>query len=183
MAIYTRGGDSGETSLGNGMRVGKASLRVEAYGTVDEAGSAIGAARAAVSDPIIGDVLRFMQQRLMNCASALASPGVEGAATIEAADITALESAIDRFATRTGPFTGFVLESGSTAATHLQLARAITRRAERRVVELATVEPIPPLVSAFLNRSSDALYAAARLANLMDGYAEESWDAEAPRPA
>jgi cob(I)alamin adenosyltransferase len=182
MTIYTRSGDGGETSLGNGTRVSKSSARVEAYGSVDEAGCAIGAARAAVTDPTIGDLLRFLQQRLMNCASALASPGVPGAPAIEQADVDALESAIDRFVTRTGPFTGFVLESGSQAATHLQVARAVTRRAERRVVELAATEPVPPLVAMFLNRASDALYAAARLANLMDGFAEESWDPTAPRP-
>jgi cob(I)alamin adenosyltransferase len=91
-------------------------------------------------------------------------------------DVTALERAIDALAETTGSWTGFVLEGGSERSARLHLARSITRRAERRLVTLSTHDPVDPLVCAFLNRCSDALYAAARAENLAAGYAEEPWD-------
>ncbi len=182
MSIYTRRGDTGDTSLADGSRVRKDALRVEAYGTIDEAGCAIGLARAAVSDPDVAALLRFVQQRLMNCAAITAGAGqgdAAGSVSVTDEDIAALERAIDRLGDRTGPWTGFVLEAGVESATHLHLARSITRRAERRLVTLAAAEPVDPRVLSFVNRTSDALYAAARFENLAAGCSEEPWDASA----
>ena len=99
MSIYTRRGDAGETSLADGARVSKDSARVEAYGTIDEAGSALGLARVAVTDPQIAEVLRFVQQRLMNCASITATSvnaATPSKVTVSADDVAALERSIDR---------------------------------------------------------------------------------------
>ncbi len=185
MTIYTRKGDHGQTSLADGARVSKSSVRVDAYGTVDEANSAVGLARAAVTDPLLDDVLHFVQQRLFNCSSSLATP--EGHATentphIDAADVALLERAVDRFEERTGPLTHFIVEAGSESACRLHVARAIMRRAERRVVAMMAEEPVDEQVLAFVNRSSDLLFAAARYANALDGSSEELWDQHAVRP-
>lgn len=185
MTIYTRAGDHGRTSLASGERVSKASERVEAYGTVDEANSAVGLARAAVSDPMLDEVLHFVQQRLFNCSSSLATPQeqvTEQTPRIDAEDIALLEHAIDRFEERTGPLTHFVLEAGSDATARLHLARAIMRRAERRVVALAALEAVDKDVLAFVNRSSDLLFAAARYANSLSEATEEPWNPHEPRP-
>jgi cob(I)alamin adenosyltransferase len=181
MSIYTRRGDLGETSLADGSRVRKDSARVEAYGTVDEANSVIGMARAAVTDPVLADVLRFAQQRLFNCSAVLASragPSAPMTPRITADDVAALETSVDRFEALTGAPAGFVLEGGSEAAARLHTARAILRRAERRTVTLAEHEE----VFAFLNRLSDTLFAAARYANAIANMPDEPWVQDAPHP-
>lgn len=185
MTIYTRKGDHGTTSLADGARVSKSSVRVDAYGTVDEANSAVGLARAAITDETLDNVLHFVQQRLFNCSSSLAMPqGHEGANTphIDVADVALLEHAIDRFESTTGPLTHFVIEAGSEPACRLHLARAIMRRAERRIVALMAEEPVDEQVLAFVNRSSDLLFSAARYANVTSGGTEELWDQHAARP-
>ena len=144
MTIYTRRGDEGHTSLADGARVSKASARVEAYGTVDEANSAVGFARAAVTDPPLDDVLHFVQQRLFNCSSSMAMPAGHATANtphIDVADVAFLEHAIDVFQERAGDLNHFVLEAGGEATTRLHVARAIMRRAERRVVALPPRSP------------------------------------------
>jgi len=186
MTIYTRRGDDGHTSLADGSRVSKTSVRVEAYGTVDEAASAIGVARSVVSDAELDRVLHFVQQRLFNCSSSLATPaGQAGANTphVDAADVLALEHAIDVFQARAGEMRHFIIESGGEATSRLHLARAIIRRAERRIVALAAEEPVDEQVLAFVNRCSDLLFSAARYANALGGGAEEQWDMHAPRPS
>ena len=187
MTIYTRRGDHGETSLVGGARVSKASLRVDAYGTVDETNSAIGLARAAIADAALDDTLHFVQQRLFNCSSSLATPLAARTAStpvVRPDDIAALERAIDRFQSRAGELDHFVIEGGSEAACRLHLARAIARRAERRLVALADEQPgeVDEQVQAFVNRLSDLLFAAARYANAIDGAAEEAWDSHATAP-
>jgi len=185
MPIYTRRGDHGDTSLADGTRVSKTSARVEAYGTVDEANSAVGFARAAVTDDELDEVLHFVQQRLFNCSSSLATPAESRSATtpvIVAADIEFLEAAIDRFMERSGPLTHFVIEGGCEPAGRLHLARAITRRAERRIVILAAETEVNEQVEAFVNRLSDVLFASARYANHLAGITDELWDPHAPRP-
>lgn len=185
MGIYTRQGDAGKTSLADGRRVSKTSLRVEAYGTVDEAGSAIGLARATVCDPLLDQVLLFTQQRLLNCSSSLAMPSDSATAqtpVIDPEDVHSLERAIDRFTERSGAMTHFVIEGGCETACRLQLARAIMRRAERRVHALNAVESVAEQVLCFLNRCSDLLFAAARYANATQDCREERWDPAAERP-
>lgn len=186
MSIYTRRGDAGETSLADGSRVAKDSSRVEAYGAVDELNSAVGFARAAVSDELLGGVLRFIQQRLFNCSSSLATPAAaRGGSTpeVSADDVGLLERAVDRFEAVTGPLERFVLEAGGETCCRLHLARAVARRAERRIVTLAATEAVEPHVLAFVNRTSDALFAAARYASAVEGTPEESWDPAAPHPS
>jgi cob(I)alamin adenosyltransferase len=186
MTIYTRRGDEGKTSLADGSRVSKASARLEAYGTVDEANSAVGVARASTDDHTLGAVLDFVQQRLFNCSSSLATP-VEhrGPETpiISSEDVTFLEQAVDRFEETTGGLDHFIVETGSPTAAQLQLARAVVRRAERRVVTLAAEEAVDAQVMAFINRLSDTLFAAARYANAVDDRPEVAWDPHAERPA
>jgi cob(I)alamin adenosyltransferase len=185
VTIYTRTGDEGQTSLGDGRRVPKSSGRVEAYGTVDEASSLVGLARAALTDERLDDVLRFLQQRLFNCASSLAFPNVpeqDSARHLRQADIDALERAIDAFADASGSLDHFIVPAGSDTVARLHVARTVVRRAERRVDALAQESEIDPLVLSFLNRSSDLLFAAARYAATLDGVSEETWDPTAKPP-
>lgn len=185
MTIYTRTGDEGQTSLGDGRRVPKSSGRVEAYGTVDEANSLVGLARAGVTDERLDAVLHFLQQRLFNCSSSLAMPQVadeDAPRHVQQADIDELERAIDVFTEAAGPLDHFVLPAGSETVARLHVARTAMRRAERRADALAQEAQIDRLVLAFLNRSSDLLFAAARYAATVDGVAEEAWDPSASLP-
>src|SRR6266581_3430533 len=143
--IYTRGGDSGETSLGDGARVSKHALRVEAYGTVDEANAVIGIARLhaeAAADEMLGRI----QNDLFDLGADLCTPegGRRGAGAlrIAAAQVERLEREIDAMNATLLPLDSFILPGGTAAAAYLHLARTITRRAERLVSELALAEPI-----------------------------------------
>lgn len=184
MSIYTGRGDEGQTSLGDGSRVSKDSARVEAYGAIDEANCLVGLARSANSDAQLDGVLAFVQHRLFNCSSCLASPetGRTTAPSITEADVRTLEEWIDRFEAGSGPLKGFVLPSGTETSTRLQCARAVLRRSERRLVTLGSTDHVEQVVRAFVNRASDLLFAAARHANVIEAHAEEVWDANAPRP-
>lgn len=180
--IWTGGGDTGDTSLGDGSRVRKDDERVEAYGTMDEAASAIGVARAAGPGTELDPLLAFAQQRLMNLSAHLASP--YGSVPAPSAEDTAvLEAATDRLIRAAGGFRGFTLPGGGEVAARLHVARAIVRRSERRLVTLAGLEDVAPSALTFVNRLSDTLYAAARFANAEAGIDEETWDAgfEPPR--
>lgn len=181
MAIYTRTGDKGQTSLADGTRVPKDAPRVDAYGEVDEANSWVGAARAQISDPLLDRQLEFVQHRLYNCSSNLATPpgaDVEPP-TVSEEDATHLERAIDRFEQTTGPLSSFVLPGGCPEAGLLHVARTVVRRAERRLIAL---EEVDPLVLRFINRASDFLFAAARYANAVCGARDVQWDKDLPRP-
>jgi cob(I)alamin adenosyltransferase len=185
MSIYTRGGDTGDTSLADGTRVPKSSARVEAYGSVDEANSAVGLARVAIADKLLSAILEFVQQKLFNCSSLLATPAEargERTPRITDADVAFLERAIDRFEEACGPMTGFVLECGCETAARLHVARAAVRKAERRVVAMNAEQPVDPQILAFLNRCSDLLFSAARYANTLASCAEQHWDPKAPAP-
>lgn len=184
--IYTRRGDSGETSLVGGARVPKNSERVEAYGTVDEANSAVGLARAAITTDAFGaspddidldGILGFVQHRLFNCSSRLATPpGAESERTpaVTPDDVTRLEAAIDALTAATGELDHFVLPGGCEAAARLHVARTVVRRAERRILDLDAHEPVDDHVLAFVNRLSDLLFAAARYENRACG--DVVWD-------
>lgn len=188
MSIYTRSGDDGSTALPGGGRTGKDALRVEAYGAADEAVAFVGLARAAADDPALSEVLAFVQHRLFGCSGALALPaGAASGSTrppaVDAADVAALEAAIDAFEARTGPLRGFVIEGSNELAARLHAARTVVRRAERRAVALAAAEPVDAGVLAFLNRCSDLLFSAARYANAIADAREEAWDPAAPPPS
>ena len=166
--IYTRGGDKGETSLGDGSRVPKQALRVAAYGTVDEANAAIGLARLHV-DGEVDAMLARIQNDLFDLGADLCTPEDgrrgTGALRIVAAQVTRLEREIDGMNATLRPLDSFVLPGGTAAAAHLHLARTVTRRAERLVCGLAAEEKLNPEAVRYLNRLSDHLFVLGRQVN------------------
>ena len=166
--IYTRGGDSGETSLGDGARVPKHALRVAAYGTVDEANAAIGIARLHV-DVAAGEMLDRIQHDLFDLGADLCTPThgrrAAGALRIVEAQTERLETEIDAMNATLAPLDSFILPGGSPAAAYLHLARTVVRRAERLISELASVEAINLEALKYLNRLSDHLFVLSRRVN------------------
>ncbi len=178
MKIYTKTGDAGETGLFAGGRVAKDSLRVEAYGAVDELNAVIGLARTVTDDATLAAALARISSELFSLGADLATPLDAGSAWIVRVDdaLTArLEGEIDGFEADLPPLTNFILPGGTPAAAHLHLARTVCRRAERRAVHLAHVEPLNDAALRYLNRLSDWLFVAARLANHRAGRADEPW--------
>ena len=170
--IYTRTGDDGTTGLVRGPRRLKYDLRVNCFGTVDEANCAIGTARVlTASMPKVDNILGRIQNDLFDLGSDLATPGVDPAGTTPSLRITApqtawLEQMIDQFNEGLAPLTSFVLPGGSPLAAALHVARTVTRRAERLVVELVANEPgVNSQTLIYLNRLSDLLFVLARVAN------------------
>jgi cob(I)alamin adenosyltransferase len=172
--IYTRGGDAGETSLGDGARVPKDDARVAAYGTVDEANAAIGLALLAV-EPALVPILTRIQNDLFDLGADLCAPG-EGSDRLRVTDgqVHWLETQIDTINDRLKPLDSFILPGGSEAAARLHLVRTVARRAERLVVRLARDETINLAVLRYLNRLSDLLFVLSRAAN-QDGTADILW--------
>ena len=166
--IYTRGGDAGETSLGDGARVPKHALRVAAYGTVDEANAAIGIARLH-ADASADEMLGRIQNDLFDLGADLCTPTGgrrgTGALRILAAQTERLESEIDAMNATLAPLDSFILPGGSPAAAYLHLARTVVRRAERLISELASVEAINLEALKYLNRLSDHLFVLSRRFN------------------
>lgn len=161
--IYTRTGDSGSAGLVDGSRVSKSSRRMTAIGDVDEANAAIGAAIAALDDPILGNQLRMIQNELFDLGADIATPGeVEGALRILPGQVERLERDIDRMNAGLDPLTSFILPGGSAEVAALHLARTIVRRAERAAVALGESDQINPHALAYLNRLSDHLFVSAR---------------------
>ncbi len=167
--IYTRGGDRGRTSLADGTRVPKHHLRVEAYGTVDEANAVLGLAR--LHTPGEADaMLARIQNDLFDLGADLArppSPDEEPGGTLRvvAAQVVRLEREIDAMNADLAPLDSFVLPGGTPAAAHLHHARTVVRRAERLVVALGEREPVNPEAIRYLNRLSDHLFVLARRLN------------------
>jgi len=172
--IYTRGGDAGETSLGDDKRVAKHSLRVAAYGTVDEANAVLGLARLQTGDEA-GAMLEHIQNDLFDLGANLCRPQGEdnggegkeknGALRISDAQVARLEREIDAMNENLDALESFVLPGGTAASAHLHHARTVVRRAERLAVELAAVEPVNGQAIAYLNRLSDHLFVMARRLN------------------
>jgi cob(I)alamin adenosyltransferase len=179
MKIYTKSGDAGETGLFGGPRVGKDDARVEAYGEVDELNAALGVARARGGDAELEALLAATQDHLFTVGAELATPaGAKARSVLRPVDpawTAELESAIDRFEAELPPLRQFVLPGGSPLAAALHLARAVCRRAERRVVTLHHREPVAAELLAYVNRLSDFLFVAARIANHRAGVAEHVW--------
>jgi cob(I)alamin adenosyltransferase len=179
MKIYTKTGDGGETSLFGGNRVPKDDARVEAYGAVDELNAAVGMVRSLSPDPEIEADLARIQSELFSVGAELATPHQTRAhAAIPAVDAgwaLALERRMDRWDEELPPLASFVLPGGTRLAAALQVARATCRRAERRAVALSHLAAIDPAVGIYLNRLSDFLFEAARIANLRAGVAETPW--------
>ena len=185
MKIYTRTGDDGTTGLFGGARVSKAALRVEAYGTVDEANALVGKARVSLFlaktaldlDPLFARI----QSDLFTLGAELATaPDKEAKLAlkmklVDEADGQALERAIDDAETGLAPLTNFVLPGGTTAAADLHVARCVVRRAERLLIALAATEPVRRECIVYLNRLSDLLFTLARRANHLAGVADVPW--------
>ena len=165
--IMTRGGDGGETSLGDGARVRKDALRVEAYGTVDEANAAIGVLRLHVGEDAAADaMLARIQNDLFDIGADLCVPG-EAGARLRVADTQSarLEAELAEMNSAMPALKSFVLPGGSAGAAAAHVARTVTRRAERLVVALAAAEEVNPAVIRYLNRLSDHLFVLARRLN------------------
>ncbi|MBX3155967.1 MAG: cob(I)yrinic acid a,c-diamide adenosyltransferase [Deltaproteobacteria bacterium] len=186
--VYTRGGDHGETSLIGGERVSKASLRLECYGTVDEANATVGlvieALGASAAGPHLVPILRRVQNELFNLGAELAAADPETRARlphIEQRHVDALERDIDAVNDDLPALRSFVLPGGGWASAYFHLARTVCRRAERLVVALAATGPdaATPLAIHYLNRLSDALFVWGRWAAWKDGKEEPLWDARA----
>jgi cob(I)alamin adenosyltransferase len=172
--IYTRGGDKGETSLGDGSRVAKTDPRVVAYGAVDELNSALGLALAGDIDPSLREPLGRIQNDLFDLGADLSVPFAEGDGKLRVgqAQIDELETLCDRFNDPLPPLRSFVLPGGTEVAARLHLARTICRRAE---IEALRVAAANPLALTYLNRLSDLLFILARTANAIAAEAEPLW--------
>jgi cob(I)alamin adenosyltransferase len=174
--IYTRGGDAGETSLGDGSRVSKLDLRIAAYGAVDELNSALGVALAGDGPESFRDVLTRVQNELFDLGADLSVPfEVEGRLRVTQAQVDALEADCDRFNEELPELRSFVLPGGSVLAAQLHVARAVCRRAERDAVAAAAAHEIDPAALVYLNRLSDLLFILARAANAAAGLEEPLW--------
>ncbi|HOJ03570.1 MAG TPA: cob(I)yrinic acid a,c-diamide adenosyltransferase [Bacteroidota bacterium] len=181
MKIYTRTGDNGMTALFGGRRVGKDSVRIEAYGTVDELNAQLGVARAAAHDLELTDRLAQLQNMLFVLGSDLATPIDNTQVNIQRIDdshIARIERAIDEVEARLEPIRYFILPGGSPVAAQLHVARTVCRRAERSVVQLAAMEEINEADLRFVNRLSDYLFVLARFANAVAGVSDTQWSKE-----
>ena len=183
--IYTRGGDKGQTSLGRGERVAKHDPRVEAYGTVDETNSVLGLARAAIARALkndahrrhVDDMLARIQNDLFDLGADLCTVKAkrgEAVLRITPAQVERLEREIDAMNGELGPLTSFILPSGTEASAWLHLGRTVSRRAERRVTQLAVKQAVNPEAIKYINRLSDHLFVLARRLN-DNGAADVLW--------
>lgn len=182
--IYTRGGDRGETSLGDGSRVVKHDHRVDAYGTIDEANAVLGLARLhtrTADDAEADAMLARIQNDLFDLGADLCTPEGNarsarkgGPLRIVESQVQRLETEIDAMNAKLAPLSSFVLPGGSAAAAHLHLARTVIRRAERLMTELAAAESVNPFALQYANRLSDHLFVLARRLN-DDGSRDVLW--------
>ena len=174
--IYTRGGDAGETSLGDGSRVSKLDARIGAYGTVDELNSALGIVVAGDCPTDIRDVLVRVQNELFDLGADLSVPlEHDGKLRTTQEQVDALERECDRFNAELPELKSFVLPGGSEAAARLHVARTVCRRAERESLAASETHTLNPLTLVYLNRLSDLLFILARAANAASGDEEPLW--------
>ena len=174
--IYTRGGDAGETSLGDGSRVSKLDERIAAYGAVDELNSAIGLVLAGGSPPSIREVLLRVQNELFDLGADLSVPlEHEGRLRATQEQVDRLEAECDRVNAELPELTSFVLPGGGETAARLHVARTICRRAEREALVAANAHAVNQLVLVYLNRLSDLLFILARAANAGESHEEPLW--------
>jgi cob(I)alamin adenosyltransferase len=172
--IYTKTGDTGETGLIGGRRVPKDDPRVEAYGTIDEANSALG----LLATHLEGDLaaaIQTIQRTLFDIGAELATPEARAAA-VTGEQAQSLERLIDHWETELPPLRQFILPGGSPAAAVCHLARSLVRRAERRTVTLARTTAINPEIVRYLNRLSDCLFVLARLLNHRRSIPDVPWE-------
>ena len=187
VAIYTRTGDQGETSLPDGARIPKDTARLETIGALDELSALVGLVRAEPLPEEIDRLLEQIQHELieMSAELAISDPGAHGSRALGPAQVAAMERAIDRYEERLAPLGEFILPAGSRAGAGLHHARTVCRRAERRLVGLARQsEPaISASLTAYLNRLGDLLFVLARRVNSLSGHGEVPWQkASCSRP-
>lgn len=177
MKIYTKTGDDGETGLFAGPRVRKDDVRIEAYGAVDELNAFLGAARCQSLPDEVATVVAAAQHALFAVGAELATPEPEkhGMTLLAEAQVTAVEQAIDALEANLPPLTQFVLPAGTPAAAALHVARAVCRRAERRVISLTASAEVSLRIVRYLNRLGDYLFVAARAANHAAGEPDVPW--------
>lgn len=178
--IYTRRGDGGETDLFGGPRVSKGDLRVEAYGSVDEANAMLGAALALSSHEDLRRIGEGVQARLLGLGSYLATPDAgrrekSAVPEPEPPDVTTLERHIDALEAELEPLKSFILPGGTPAAAAFHVARTACRRAERRCVALHREDPLSGASLGYVNRLSDLLFVMARIENRRAGVADVEW--------
>lgn len=182
--IYTRTGDAGTTSLAGGERVNKNSVRLESYGTIDELSSSVGVVIASASGyENVRRQLIKVQNKLFNIGGYLATnvlpgetPAVWG---VSEEDIETMEKDIDLFDSEIPKVRAFVLPGGSLLSAYAHMARTVCRRAERRILDLATESFVDPLLITYINRLSDYLFVLARYFNFKEGVSEIVWDKDA----
>jgi cob(I)alamin adenosyltransferase len=178
--VYTRTGDDGSTGLGGGQRVPKDSLRIDAYGTVDELNSALGVAMASGLNDGIAGPLGAIQNELFHLGSDLCileeDKAKKPVPRIEERHVVALEKLIDRLSEELPPLENFILPGGTPGAAHLHVARTVCRRAERVLVALSRREEIGAWTVRYLNRLSDALFVMARHENKRRGAPDVLWN-------
>jgi cob(I)alamin adenosyltransferase len=180
--IYTRGGDAGETSLGDGSRVSKLDGRIVAFGTVDELNSVLGVVLAGGLPDVIRPVLERVQNELFDLGADLSVPGgVDGRLRVEQVQVDRLEQDCDRFNAELPELKSFILPGGTSAAAGLHVGRTICRRAERETLRAAGEHELGPHVTAYLNRLSDLLFILARTANALAATDEPLWKPGATR--
>lgn len=170
--IYTRTGDDGSTGLGDGSRVAKDAARVNAFGTVDEANSALGVLLAVALPDDVRTLLTTVQHQLFDLGGELCIPGH---AAIQASDVSALEQQLDHYNATLPALKEFILPGGGEAAARCHLARTIVRRAERETVTLARLETVRAEALHYLNRLSDLLFVLARVLARADGHGDVLW--------
>jgi len=181
MRVYTRTGDSGETSLSGGTRVPKDHPRLEAYGTVDELNSQLGLIRSLIQDEEERARLTRIQNRVFVVTSHLAVDNEEWLKklpVITDEDITDLEGAMDRMLDRIPPLNNFILPAGHTSVAHCHIARTVCRRAERRMITLSRETPVEPVLVKYINRLSDYLFVLARKTAYDLGVGEIIWTSD-----
>lgn len=170
--IYTRTGDGGETGLGDGTRVSKDAPRIEMLGVVDELNSAIGTVLTEPLSDGVRECLTGVQHDLFDLGGEVSIPGYT---SVTEAHITRLEEVLDRFNDELEPLKDFILPGGSKAAAFCHVARTLARRAERRMVTLASAESVSPLAPRYLNRLSDLLFVLCRVVNRDAQVADVLW--------
>lgn len=179
MKIYTKTGDKGETGLFNGERVGKDSIRVDLYGTVDELNSIIGIIRSVNPPAEMSGLFKRLSEKLFNLGSDLATPlnpkPKFTVPRINQDDIDFLENKIDEYDELLPELRNFILPGGTVTAAYLHNARTVCRRAERLAVKLSKNEDLGQFAVIFLNRLSDFLFTAARMANFIEGEKDIEW--------
>jgi cob(I)alamin adenosyltransferase len=176
--IYTKTGDSGETSLIGGVRVPKFHLRIESYGTIDELNSYIGLVKDSVKDSVVNMQLQEIQDRLFTIGSVLASDPEKSKMKIpdlHDSDVQFLENAIDQMNEHLPDLSNFVLPGGLLSASYCHVARCVCRRSERLVVHLQTESEVPAVLIVYLNRLSDYLFVLSRKLVHDAGAAEIAW--------